>query len=157
MKKLLMMALAALMFTGVAVAEENAGVKFTEDTFANVQKVAKKAKKPIFVDIYTTWCGPCKYLASKIFPAQIVGDYMNEAFVSTKFDAEKGEGIELAKKYAVKGYPTMLILDAEGKELGRLVGSSRTLRNFLCGPVRNRRSLPAPLALLRCAVNAAVR
>ena len=69
MKKLLMMALAALMFTGVAVAEENAGVKFTEDTFANVQKVAKKAKKPIFVDIYTTWCGPCKYLASKIFPA----------------------------------------------------------------------------------------
>ena len=131
MKKLVMMTLAALMFTGVAVAEENAGVKFTEDTFANVQKVAKKAKKPIFVDIYTTWCGPCKYLASKIFPAQIVGDYMNEAFVSTKFDAEKGEGIELAKKYAVKGYPTMLILDAEGKELGRLVGSSRTPEEFV--------------------------
>ena len=56
---------------------------------------------------------------------------MNEAFVSTKFDAEKGEGIELAKKYAVKGYPTMLILDAEGKELGRLVGSSRTPEEFV--------------------------
>lgn len=131
MKKLLMAAVAALMFTGGAMAQTTGGAKFTEDTFANVQKAAVKADKPIFMDIYTTWCGPCKYLSSNIFPTQIVGDYMNAKFVNTKFDAEKGEGIELAKKYAVKGYPTMLILDAKGQELGRLVGSSRTPEEFV--------------------------
>lgn len=130
MKKLLMAAVAALMFTGAAVAQTG-GAKFTEDSFANVQKAAEKAGKPIFVDIYTTWCGPCKYLSNNIFPAQIVGDYMNAAFVNTKFDAEKGEGIELAKRYAVKGYPTMLILNSKGEELGRLVGSSRTPEEFV--------------------------
>lgn len=131
MKKLLMAAVAALMFTGVAMAQTTGGAKFTEDTFANVQKAAVKADKPIFMDIYTTWCGPCKYLSSNIFPTQIVGDYMNAKFVNTKFDAEKGEGIELAKKYAVKGYPTMLILNSKGEELGRLVGSSRTPEEFV--------------------------
>lgn len=131
MKKLLMAAVAALMFTGGAMAQTTGGVKFTEDTFANVQKAAVKADKPIFMDIYTTWCGPCKYLSSNIFPTQIVGDYMNAKFVNTKFDAEKGEGIELAKKYAVKGYPTMLILNSHGEELGRLVGSSRTPEEFV--------------------------
>lgn len=130
MKKLLMAAFAALMFTGAAVAQTG-GMKFTEDTFANLQKAAEKAKKPIFMDIYTTWCGPCKYLSSNIFPAKIVGDYMNATFVNAKFDAEKGEGIELAKKYAVKGYPTMLILDSKGEELGRLVGSSKTPEEFV--------------------------
>ncbi|SUE33053.1 Thioredoxin [Rikenella microfusus] len=129
MKKLLMAAVAALMFTGAAIAQT--GTRFTEDTFVNVQKAAEQAKKPIFVDIYTTWCGPCKYLANNIFPTQVVGDYMNATFVNAKFDAEKGEGIELAKKYAVKGYPTMLILDSKGEELGRLVGSSRTPEDFV--------------------------
>lgn len=133
MKKLLMTLIAAVLFAGAATAQtENAqGAKFIEATFADVQKAAEKAGKPIFVDIYTTWCGPCKYLSSHIFPAQAVGDYMNATFVNTKFDAEKGEGIELAKKYAVKSYPTMLILNSKGEELGRLVGSNREPEDFV--------------------------
>ena len=132
MKKLLMAALAALMFTGVSVAQEKkGGVTFVEGSFAEVQAAAKKADKPIFMDIYAVWCGPCKYLSNNIFPTQLVGDYMNATFVSTKVDAEKGEGVELAKKYAVKAYPTMLILDSEGNELGRLMGSSRTPEEFV--------------------------
>lgn len=125
-----MTAVAALMFVGGAMAQTG-GTKFTEDTFAKVQKAAEKANKPIFIDVYTTWCGPCKHLSNNIFPAKIVGDYMNATFVNTKFDAEKGEGIELAKKYAVKNYPTLLILNSKGEELGRLIGSSRTPEEFV--------------------------
>lgn len=131
MKKLLMAAVAALMFTGGAMAQTGGATFITDKPFAEVQKAAEKANKPIFVDIYTTWCGPCKFLSSNIFPAKAVGEYMNATFVNTKFDAEKGEGIELAKKYAVKGYPTMLILNSQGEELGRLVGSSRTPEDFV--------------------------
>lgn len=131
MKKLLMAAVAALMFTGAAVAQTGGATFITDKPFAEVQKASEKAGKPIFLDIYTTWCGPCKYLSSNIFPTKVAGDYMNATFVNTKFDAEKGEGIELAKKYAVKGYPTMLILNSKGEELGRLVGSSRTPEEFV--------------------------
>lgn len=132
MKKMLMVAIAALMFAGNALAQTKTdGTKFTEGTFAEVQAAAVKANKPIFMDVYTTWCGPCKFMTSTIFPAKAAGDYMNATFINTKFDAEKGEGIELAKKYVVKGYPTMLILDSNGKELGRVVGSSRTPEEFV--------------------------
>ena len=42
--------------------------------------------------------------------------------MNAKFDAERGEGIDIARKYRVEGYPTFLILNAEGKEVGRIVG-----------------------------------
>lgn len=42
---------------------------------------------------------------------------MNSAFVNLKFDAEKGEGIALAKRYKVSSYPTLLIINTQGKML----------------------------------------
>ena len=39
-----------------------------------------------------------------------------------KIDAEKGEGIELAKRYGVRGFPTILLVDKEGEEIDRIVG-----------------------------------
>lgn len=125
-----MLCAAAFLAVGIVSAQDK-GVKFTEDTFENVLKAAEKSGKYVFVDVYTTWCGPCKFLSSNIFPAETVGNYMNKTFVNAKFDAEKGEGVEIAKKYKVEGYPTMLILDSKGKELGKLVGSSRTPEDFV--------------------------
>jgi len=86
--------------------------------------LAKVQGKQTFVDCYTTWCGPCKMMTRNVFPLQSVGDFMNTHFVSLKVDMEKGEGPALAKKYEVQAYPTFLILDAEGKEINRLVGSN---------------------------------
>ena len=40
------------------------------------------------------------------------------------FDAEKGEGVDVAKRYSVKAYPTFLILDSDGEEVGRIVGGA---------------------------------
>lgn len=103
------------------------GMFFENATFSEtLAKVAKNKKGPklIFMDCYTTWCGPCKYMSSTIFPMKEVGDFMNANFVNTKVDMEKGEGIELAKKYAIKAFPTFLILDAQGNEINRIVGSS---------------------------------
>ncbi|CDN31423.1 putative disulphide-isomerase [Mucinivorans hirudinis] len=115
----------------VSMAGFSQGIKFTEGTFDQLKAEAKKTDRPIFIDVYATWCGPCIFLASDIFTKDDVGKYMNEKFVNAKFDAEKGEGIDIAKKYKVKAYPTMLILDAEGKELGRVVGAERTTEAFI--------------------------
>lgn len=104
------------------------GVKWETGTFQdalNKAKNNKKGPKLIFMDCYTTWCGPCKQMANVVFPTKEAGAYFNKNFVNFKSDMEKGEGIELAKKYAIRAYPTFLILDSEGNEVGRLLGSDK--------------------------------
>lgn len=84
---------------------------------------AKAEGKLVFLDAYTTWCGPCKQMAKNVFPQPEVGRALNPRYVSLKIDMEKGEGPELIKRYEVKGFPTMLVLDPEGNVVKKLVGS----------------------------------
>ena len=113
-------------------AQEYEGVIFLEGkTFAEAVEAAKESGKKIFLDCYTSWCGPCKMVARDIFPQKIAGDYFNSEYVNIKIDMEKGEGPELAKRLGVKAYPTFVMFDSEGKEIGRLVGSKRTAEDFV--------------------------
>jgi len=57
-------------------------------TFGEAVEMQKKAPKPIMVDIYTTWCGPCKMMSSNTFGNPIIAKYLNENFYPVKFDAE---------------------------------------------------------------------
>ena len=84
---------------------------------------AKKENKIVFVDAYTTWCGPCKWMAANIFPTKEVGDVFNASFVNAKIDMEKGEGIEIAKKYAIRAYPTYIFVNGDGEMVHRALGS----------------------------------
>ncbi len=98
------------------------GIKFEESNFTTVLAKAKKENKLVFIDAYTTWCGPCKLMAKNIFPQKTVGDYYNSHFINAKIDMEKGEGIEIAKKYNVKAFPTYLFVDGNGKLVHRTLG-----------------------------------
>lgn len=62
-------------------------------------------------------------MSSKVFTREQVGAYFNREFVNLKVDAEKGEGVELAKKYQVKAYPTFVVLKADGTEVYRTSGA----------------------------------
>lgn len=102
------------------------GTRFLDnEPWEKVVKQAQKEKKLIFVDCYTSWCGPCKLLATQIFPQKEVGDFMNARFVCVKYDMEKEAGLAFNEKYPkeVKAYPTMLIIDTEGKLIHKIVGS----------------------------------
>lgn len=120
------LALFCLVTSSQAVAslptEDPVGINFFTGTWNEVLAEAKKQKKPVFVDIYTTWCGPCKRMAKEAFPDKAVGDLFNANFVSYQIDAEKGEGIEVAKKYNVTAYPTSLFVSADGDLIQRTVG-----------------------------------
>ena len=70
------------------------GVDFQHLTFDEALAKAKAEKKLVFVDCYTTWCGPCKMMTTKIFPMKEAGEFFNPRFVCVKFDMEQGEGIE---------------------------------------------------------------
>lgn len=98
------------------------GIKFEDSNFASILAKAKKENKLIFVDAYASWCGPCKLMVKNIFPLQSVGDYYNAHFINAKIDMEKGEGIDLAKKYNVKAFPTYLFIDGNGEAVHRTLG-----------------------------------
>ena len=99
-----------------------------------LDKALDKAKgegKMVFVDCYTSWCGPCKMMAEEILPLKEVGEYMNEKFVCVKYDMEKWEGPEIAKKYGVSSYPTFLLLNTDGSLKDRVVGASFSGEEFV--------------------------
>ncbi len=108
------------------------GIKFVEGkTFYETLMLAKQQNKMVFVDCYTTWCGPCKMLSAKVFPQKVCGDYFNNEFVSIKIDMEKGEGIDLKEKFRITAFPTLLFFDANGKEINRIVGASADAEQFV--------------------------
>ena len=98
------------------------GINFENGSFNDVKEKAKNENKLIFVDAYTTWCGPCKWMASTVFKNDTVGKFYNEKFVSIKINMEAGEGIEFAKKYNVRCYPNLLILNSNGEIIHRQGG-----------------------------------
>ncbi len=100
-----------------------AGIKFYEGSWKQILAEAQKQKKPIFIDIYTTWCGPCKQMSNNIFTQDNVGKKFNTSFINYKIDAEKGEGVELAAKFGVLAYPTYLFVSPEGELVYRSMGS----------------------------------
>jgi hypothetical protein len=61
-------------------------------------------------------------MTNNVFPQKICGDYFNPNFVNIKIDMEKGEGPELGKKYSVSAYPTFIIFNSNGEEIGRIIG-----------------------------------
>ncbi len=119
MKKLVILSLAFL-FSLSAFAQS--GMQFTSGDWASVLSKAKKENKLIFVDAYTTWCGPCKMMSSDVFPTQPVGDFYNSNFVNVKIDMEKGEGLTIAKNFNVRAYPTYLFVNGDGDLVHRGIG-----------------------------------
>ena len=126
MKKLLVI-IPALLFSLLSFSQ---GIVFEHGTWKEVLAKAQQTNKPIFVDVFTTWCGPCKQMSKEIFPLETVGKVYNENFICYQIDAEKGEGIELANKYAVKAYPTYLFIKGDGTQIYRSLGSMPAM-NFI--------------------------
>jgi thiol:disulfide interchange protein len=109
-------------FMLMSFATKAQGMEFFQGTFNEALAKAAKEKKMVFMDAYTTWCGPCKWMAANTFTDATVGAYFNANFINVKMDMEKGEGPTLARKYAVMAYPTLLFISPSGevvhKELG---------------------------------------
>ncbi len=108
--------------TPVNEAAAEGGIAFTTATFDELLAKAKAENKLVFIDGYTSWCGPCKLLAKQTFPQKEVGAYMNPRFVSCQIDMERGEGPELAKRFNISAYPTMLVLRPDGTLVDKIVG-----------------------------------
>ncbi len=107
------------------------GINFETGTWKEVVAKAQQENKMIYLDVYTTWCGPCKSMANNIFPTQAAGDKYNKLFINYKVDAEKGEGKEIARKYGVGSYPTNLYINPKDESVVYKIAGACGLGDFL--------------------------
>lgn len=105
----------------------------------------KKKARPIFMDVYTDWCGPCKMLDKNTFHDKEVVEYINANYYAVKFNAEGNTDVNYkGKKYTnpqfvagragrnavheftyllkVEAYPSMMVFDTKGEVKERIVG-----------------------------------
>lgn len=101
---------------------QSQGIIFKEGTWKDIQEMAQQENKPIFLDVYTSWCGPCKMMSKQTFSQQEAGDFFNAHFINYKIDAEKGEGVEIARLYKITSYPTCLFLTSNGQVVSSFMG-----------------------------------
>lgn len=106
----------------VSKTKEAGGIQFAESNWSKALEEAKKQHKPVFVDAYASWCGPCKLLKKKTFPDKAAGDFFNANFINIAIDMEKGDGPALSEKFNISAYPTLIITDENGNSLTYVQG-----------------------------------
>ncbi|MEO9022873.1 MAG: thioredoxin fold domain-containing protein [Ginsengibacter sp.] len=122
-----------LLFTGiqeVSFGQASTGIHFTDSSWQTLLNQAKTEHKLIFMDAHTTWCGPCKWMDKNVFTDPGVRELYDRNFINAYTDMEKGEGIELRKKYEVRAYPTYLFINGDGEVVHKAVGES-TIAEFI--------------------------
>jgi thioredoxin-related protein len=98
------------------------GVKFIHEDFEKALAQAKSENKILFMDAYTTWCGPCKLMTKNTFPDTTVATFYNKNFINLKLDMEKGVGPALLTRYGITAFPTLLFVDGEGGIVHKALG-----------------------------------
>ena len=112
-----------------------AQIKFEHDSLNQILAKASAENKLVFIDCYTTWCGPCKYMAKYVFTNDTVAKYYNEHFINAKIDMEKGEGINLGRKFNVQAFPSWLFLNGKGELIHRGVSGMEAPEMVAMGKV----------------------
>jgi len=122
MKKNIALLIVAIAFLSASVKAD--GIEFNKGNWEAVKAASKAQHKVIFIDFYTDWCAPCKFMAQTIFPLKNVGDFYNKNFICVQINAEKGEGIALRQKYGISAYPTMIFTNDKEEIVYRAIGST---------------------------------
>ena len=132
MKNAINIAIFLILSTSVKAQE---GIKFEQNIhWKDILAKAKTEKKYIFVDCYTSWCGPCKYMSKEIFSKPAVGKFFNENYINVglQIDSTINDNDEIKlqyedaafikNKYPLQGYPTYLYFNSDGELVHRNLG-----------------------------------
>lgn len=107
-----MLALSQVQFTEVTSMEE----------MQDARKRASDQQLMMFVDVYATWCGPCKLMDQQVYTDPQVAEYMNAHFVNVRLDGESEYGRIYAAEQQLQGYPSMFIFSREGEPVSKVIG-----------------------------------
>ena len=106
-------------------------VEFFQGTWEEAFAKAEEENKHVFVDSYTDWCFWCKVMDKETFTDPEIAAYLNAEFVPFKIDMEKGFGINVAMKFRVRSFPTLLYFNPQGQILEKKPGYEKDNSKFL--------------------------
>ena len=120
------------------------GVNFIDNlSWSAIQAKAKAENKYIFVDGFTTWCGPCRMMRNVILTQPEAGAYFNDKFISVSVQLDTtarddrqvrrwySDAHDLMVQYNIRAFPTFLIFSPEGQPLNRIVGGRNSAAQFI--------------------------
>ena len=110
------------------IIDEGKGVNFlkgSEVRLTDVLAQAKRENKRVLIDFWATWCHACMQMNKTTFRDTRIGNLMNYSFVNYAVDVDHDpDAKELVEKFNIKAFPTYLILNPDGTEYNRVVGSN---------------------------------
>ncbi len=98
-----------------------AAVRWSELPFDAALKQAAERGQPLLVDVFAEWCGPCHDMDKTVFSRADVAKAL-EGTIPLRVDGETEAGKALVARYHVVGYPTVLLIGPDGKEVDRVFG-----------------------------------
>lgn len=105
----------------IGSAQTNA-INFNGGSLKKTLKEARKQKRTVVLDFYADWCLPCKQMEKVTFSDPEVIEHFNKNHVIYRVDVDQFAGMDIAEKYRVNKYPTLIFLDRKGKERLKTTG-----------------------------------
>lgn len=131
---------------GVEAAAHADSIAWFEGEVEAAFESARTQQKPVFLYWGAEWCPPCQYLKNKLFKRPEFVEQM-ASFVPVYLDGDTERAQILGERLGVKGYPTVIIFDAEGEEVMRMPSTLpvEQYQAVLDAAMRSRRSVEAVL------------
>lgn len=104
--------------------ESMTGIQFENIDINEAFSKARAENKPLFIDVYATWCGPCKRMKKFTFPDEELGEYFNDNFINISIDGESPLGRQLYRNYPFNAFPTTMFIAPDGSVLDKDEGFS---------------------------------
>jgi thiol:disulfide interchange protein len=102
-----------------ASATNESAVEWNRDVLTALSQ-AKEENKPVFVDVYADWCSWCKKLDRDVFSQDSFAGFIEDSFIPLKVNSDTNA--DFARRYNVSALPTMLVLNPDGAQAGRITG-----------------------------------
>ncbi|WP_304237997.1 thioredoxin domain-containing protein [Jiulongibacter sediminis] len=113
MKRVISILLMSVMLHSVVYAQQskNSQVEFYKGSYDNFLRKAQQLRKPVLIEFWASWCGPCKKMEAETYSDANLADFVNKNFLVYRIDIDSNEGMEIVEKFGIKVFPTVLVAD----------------------------------------------